>query len=117
MGDFYFIPSFTRGSCLILLGKLVQKVLQKWTVRIEKEYFFSIVVVKKGNSHSLQKKESWMSEVINGRSALGKICFSTYFINFPTSTKIFNTSQQKQGHNCVSKSGKVTLQSLWTCRD
>jgi hypothetical protein len=94
MGKSYFYPCFSKKSFVLLVSKLVQKLLQKWTTWIEKEQLFSILVETRVYFPFFARNRRLKSEHMNGRSDLVKICFSTYFINFHTFTQIFKFSQQ-----------------------
>jgi hypothetical protein len=105
----------TVRSCSRLLGEHVQKVLQKLTTRIGKEIFFPCARQRK-KLPILCKKTSFLSSLLNGKSVLGIKKFPyTLFIS-PPPLKFSKNHDQKQSHNCMTESGKMTHLSLWAFR-
>jgi hypothetical protein len=73
---------------------MCKKICKSWPHGLGKKSFFSYTRQEK-KLPILCKKASFLSQLLNGKSVLGKKKISMYFINLSTSTKIFKKSWPK----------------------
>jgi hypothetical protein len=113
MKKYIFFAFLTVRSCPRLLGEHVQKVLQKLIARIRKEKFFSIVPGKERSCLFFTKKQVSCNNFWKESPFWVKFVFPYTLFIFPPPLKFSKNHDQKQSHNYMTESGKMTHLSLW----